>query len=104
MIQTVSLQDVLVQGSGHIVSDMGEEKVMLSIRNGKYYNLGEVGGRVWELMAEPVSVHRVIEALMGEYAVERGECEQQVLAFVEMLAAEGLISYGERSREHREAD
>ena len=33
---------------GNIVSDMGGEKVMLSIENGKYYNLGEMGGEIWE--------------------------------------------------------
>lgn len=42
--QTVSLNDYFVQGTGNIVSDMGGEKVMLSVLNGKYYNLGEVGG------------------------------------------------------------
>jgi len=29
---------------GNIVSNMDGEKVMLSIKNGKYYNLGEIGG------------------------------------------------------------
>ena len=28
---------------------MDGEKVMLSINNGKYYNLGEIGGDIWEL-------------------------------------------------------
>ena len=31
-----------VQKEGNVVSDMDGEKVMLSIHNGKYYNLGEV--------------------------------------------------------------
>ena len=29
---------------------MGGEKVMLSVKNGKYYNLGEIGGEIWELI------------------------------------------------------
>ena len=46
MIKTkqISLQNMVAQIPGNIVSDMGGEKVMMSINNGKYYNLGEIGG------------------------------------------------------------
>ena len=30
---------MIVQSKGNIVSDMGGEKVMLSVNNGKYYQL-----------------------------------------------------------------
>ena len=43
-IQTIS------QIKGNIVSDMSGEKIMLSIEKGKYYNLGEIGGEIWELI------------------------------------------------------
>ena len=39
-INEMSLKSVVSQVEGQIVSDMGGEKVMLSIPNGKYYNLG----------------------------------------------------------------
>ena len=45
-----SPDQVVVRAEGCIVSDMGNEKVMMSIRNGKYYNLGEVGGRMIKKM------------------------------------------------------
>lgn len=89
--QTISLQDVVVQGQGNIVTDMGGEKVMLSVNNGKYYNLGEIGGFIWEAMAEKVSVARLVGALMSEYEVEQSECEQQVLSFLQTMLEEGLI-------------
>ena len=47
-INEISLESVVSQVDGQIVSDMGGEKVMLSIHNGKYYNLGGLGGRIWE--------------------------------------------------------
>lgn len=37
----IDVNHVIVQVEGNIVSDMDGEKVMLSIKNGKYYNLGE---------------------------------------------------------------
>ncbi|OXM85212.1 lasso peptide biosynthesis PqqD family chaperone [Paenibacillus rigui] len=89
--KTVSLKESYVQAKGNIVSDMGGEKVMLSVHNGKYYNLGEVGGTIWDCLAVPASVQEVVSALMSEYQVEQGECEQQVVSFMEHLLEEKLI-------------
>ncbi|UKS24926.1 lasso peptide biosynthesis PqqD family chaperone [Paenibacillus sp. HWE-109] len=94
-VVSVSQKNVFVQSQGNIVSDMGGEKVMLSIHNGKYYNLGEIGGRIWELLAEPSEVAQIVSLLMAEYEVEQQECEQEVITFIERLSKEGLIEFGE---------
>ena len=76
---------------GNIVSDMGGEKVMLSVNNGKYYNLGEIGGDIWELIEGKPSVNQLVATLMSNYNVEQSECEEQVISFLELLLKEGLI-------------
>ncbi|TXK82499.1 lasso peptide biosynthesis PqqD family chaperone [Paenibacillus sp. N3.4] len=93
--RTISLPYYYVQGKGNIVSDMDGEKVMLSIHNGKYYNLGEIGGRIWELIARPVEISQIVAALMSEYEVDQSECELEVISFIGMLSKEGLIESGE---------
>jgi hypothetical protein len=87
----ITADELVVQSAGYLVSEMNGEKVMLSIENGKYYNLGQNGGRVWELIASPVSVHDVVKQLVAEYEVEPGACEQEVCSFLQQLAGEGLI-------------
>jgi hypothetical protein len=89
--QKFSLTHEVVQGKGNIVSEMGGEKVMLSIENGKYYNLGEVGGEIWELIQEPIKVNQVVSILMTNYEVEQADCEEQVISFLNQLNEEGLI-------------
>ena len=89
--EKISLNSRMVQSEGNVVSDMGGEKVMLNIEKGKYYNLGELGGVIWELMNTPIEVNRIITSLLSEYEVEKTECEQQVLSFVHSLHEEGLI-------------
>jgi acetylornithine/succinyldiaminopimelate/putrescine aminotransferase len=89
--QTVSLKLVVSQGAGNIVSDMDGEKVMLSIKNGKYYNLGELGGEVWELMKDPISVQELVTTLHSLYDVDRSKCEEQVTEFLNQLMQEDLI-------------
>ncbi|MFC3884760.1 lasso peptide biosynthesis PqqD family chaperone [Bacillus songklensis] len=93
--QTISLSKLIVQGKGNIVSDMDGERVMLSIYNGKYYNLGEMGGAIWDHIEKPVSVIQLVTRLMSEYEVEQSECEEQVISFLETLLEEGLLEIGE---------
>jgi len=91
--QTLSQQLFVIQGKNHIVSDMDGEKVLLSIENGKYYNLGVIGGRIWELVIEPVKIGQVINALLDEFEVEREECEMEVFSFLAQLSEEKLIHF-----------
>ncbi|MFD1957533.1 lasso peptide biosynthesis PqqD family chaperone [Paenibacillus thailandensis] len=64
---------------------------MLSIQNGKYYNLGAIGGRIWELMEQPVSVPAIVSRLVSEYDIESDVCEQQVRRFLGQMESEGLV-------------
>ena len=82
-----------VQKEGNVVSDMDGEKVMLSIHNGKYYNLGEIGGVIWGLLEEPKSIEELVNCLTAEYDVCPEECESQVQSFLDMLKREELINH-----------
>jgi hypothetical protein len=94
-IQEISLRDIVRQSEGTVVSEMDGEKVMLSIERGKYYNLGTIGGNIWELMDEPIQVDQLICLLTTIYEVDPSECEDQVISFLENLLKEELICTGE---------
>lgn len=89
--QVISLNQYVAQVKGNVVSDMDGEKVMLSIKNGKYYNLGRMGGVIWEHIEKSISVTELVTTLISEYEVEQSQCEGQVLSFLEMLLEEGLV-------------
>lgn len=91
------LNSIIVQIPGNVVSDMDGEKIMLNIKNGKYYNLGSLGGVIWELLKLPTSFDSLVLTLLSEYDVEREVCEEEVYRFVENLYLEGLISVSQRS-------
>ncbi|MFA1820260.1 lasso peptide biosynthesis PqqD family chaperone [Virgibacillus oceani] len=90
-MKNISIEQLVFQGEGHIVSDMDGEKVMFSIQNGKYYNLGEIGGEIWELIREGATVHEVILEMTDRYNVNKTECKEQVLAFIAHLYEEDLV-------------
>ncbi|WP_413307762.1 lasso peptide biosynthesis PqqD family chaperone [Bacillus sp. 1P10SD] len=84
-------EQTIEQSKDIIVSKMGEEKVMLSITNGKYYNLGELGGDIWDLLSNPKPLNQLVMELVKVYDVEQNQCEEQVKLFLEQLLEEGLI-------------
>lgn len=88
---SISIEQTISQVKGNIVSDMGGEKVMLSIENGKYYNLGEMGGEIWELIQDKITTNEIIATLLSRYDVEKSVCEEQVVTFLEHLYEEKLI-------------
>jgi hypothetical protein len=89
--KNISLKTIVSQKEGNIVSNMGGEKVMLSVQNGKYYNLGEIGGVIWDKIEKPLTINQLVLALTAEYDVNQSECEEQVLSFLEKLVTEGLV-------------
>jgi hypothetical protein len=87
----ISIDHIVSQVSGSIVSDMAGEKVMLSVKNGKYYNLGKTGGDIWELIEGKISILQLVDSLVTNYEVDRSVCIEQVITFLENLLNEGLI-------------
>ena len=87
----ITKNTLVSQKSGNIVSDMDGEKVMLSIQSGKYFNLGEIGGEIWELIKEPTSIQDLVTTMQSQYNVAQDECEQQDTVFLNQLKEEELI-------------
>ncbi|MBW7476738.1 lasso peptide biosynthesis PqqD family chaperone [Paenibacillus oenotherae] len=88
---TLTMGHIIAQTKGNLVSNMDNDKVLMSINSGKYYNLGGIGGKIWELIETPVSVEEIVAALTVEYEVGTAECSSQVLAFLHNLLQEQLI-------------
>jgi hypothetical protein len=72
-------------------AEIDGEIVALHIEKGTCYGLNKVGSRVWQLAATPRRVADICRALRDEYDVSAATCEEQVLALLEGLRAEGLI-------------
>jgi tRNA splicing ligase len=92
----VLLTNTISKATGNIVSDMNGEKVMLCVSKGKYYNLGEVGGRIWDYIEKPIAVPEIINLLIAEYQVEKTDCQTNVITFLNSLLIEGLIEISEK--------
>lgn len=84
-------QTLLKRKTEIMTADMSGETVMMDIETGKYYNLGSVGGRIWELLETSISVSSLTDKLLLEYDVTREKCLEDILPFLSALLERGLI-------------
>ncbi len=89
--KSISTESRVSQIEDIVVSDIDDEKVMMSVEKGQYYNLDTVGSRVWELIDKPIKVSELIDALLLKYDVDRETCERDVLVFLEELHKDGIL-------------
>jgi hypothetical protein len=82
----------MIQRDPEIIgAEAGEDLVMVSIETGHYYGVSKIGKEIWRMIESPVTVSDLINDLMTTFAVDRACCEEQTLAFLEELLAEGLL-------------
>lgn len=89
---TILSSSVVVAGKENTFSELGDEAVILDLKQSMYFGLDPVGTFIWQLVQEPVRVSDVYAAVLGCYNVDEDTCEREVLAFLNDLASEGLIS------------
>ena len=85
---------ILSRREGLMTADMNGSAVMMDIMTGKYYNLGDVGGRIWELLEEPMTVSELVQKLTAEYDVSAETCRADILPFLNTLLERGLLVEG----------
>jgi len=87
----ISLDSIVAVSPDQVSCDLGGEVAILNLKNGTYYGLEEVGAAVWNLVAEPKPVSRILEALLDRYEVDHERCRNDLLTLLGMLNARGLI-------------
>jgi hypothetical protein len=92
MSAPLSLSSTVQWSNDQIAATVDREVVILSVERGSYYGLDEIGSEIWEKLSSPVRVDTLCDLLAVNYDAERGTIERDVLALLERLAAEGLVS------------
>ena len=88
---SLTMDLVIAQGEGQVSTVVDGKAVLMSVDNGKYYNMCDIGTRIWVLIETPTTHWRGCDQMVQEYEVERGACEADVLALLTKLLANDLI-------------
>jgi hypothetical protein len=81
----------VVASDDQVHTSLGDETVILGLRDGVYYGLDAVGALVWSLVATPRRVADLVRAVTAEFDVDSERCERDVLTLLGELAGHGLI-------------
>jgi len=87
----ITLDSLIQRDPEMIFSDMDGETVMMSIDNGEYYGLNQVGSTIWELLEKPITVKTMVSELMNKFNVSQKQCEEDVLLFLNTLYEKKLV-------------
>lgn len=71
---------------------LGEEIVILGLRDSVYYGLSDVGARIWDLIQTPRTVAEILNALVTEYEVTAAEAAAGLDRLLRDLEARGLVA------------
>ncbi|WP_018290048.1 PqqD family peptide modification chaperone [Verrucomicrobium sp. 3C] len=75
-----------------------ESVVILHTEEGTYYQLDGVGGRIWELLEEPVSFGGLVAALVAEFEVDGSRCSADTEALLRDLLDRRMVRRVEAGR------
>ena len=88
----ITLNSIVSRKADVYFSEVDGETVMMNIETGKYTSLNGTGGKIWELIENPIELNEVCTKLLGEFDVEKSICESEVLTFVNSLEENKLIN------------
>jgi len=101
----ISLSCVAKINGDNIVSrELEGEAVMLNLESGAYFGLDQVGTRIWALIQEHGSLHKVLEVMQSEYDVAPDILQYDLLRLVDELRGKGLVSVTERTESKAPGD
>lgn len=88
----ITLQSLLVRKeTGFLVSELGNEMVMMNTRTGDYIGLNEVSTDIWKLLEQPVKTEDIVADLTRRYNVDQHNCESQTIECLNKMLSQGLI-------------
>ena len=74
------------------------EAIVLTPMNSKIYNLNETGSRIWAWLDGKPTVGELAARMQSEFKVSEEQAQADVIAFLEELAARGMVTLGEGSK------
>jgi hypothetical protein len=78
---------------GLLVSELGNEMVMMDIESGNYIGLNETGRVIWELIDQPLKVNDLIMQLLNRYEIGYEECSRDTLDYLNKMDEQKILSY-----------
>lgn len=90
-IRTRATMSTLKIADNVLFQEVDGEAVLLSLDQGCYYGLDELGTRIWKLLDQDLDNEQVVAAIVEEYDVAPEQARRDLDRFLGDLEQSGLI-------------
>jgi Coenzyme PQQ synthesis protein D (PqqD) len=94
MSADLKLTDTVSQAPDHLATELGGRFILMSIEQGAYCGLDDIGSDIWRRLASPLTVEQLCETMAAEYQGDRDQITADVLSLLASLRDERLIHVG----------
>lgn len=81
-----------VATTDQLSTTLGNEVVILGLRDSVYYGLSDVGVRIWQLVQAPRTLAEITAVLAAEYEVTAETAAADLEALLADLSSRGLVA------------
>ena len=92
VIDALPSDAAVVVTADQLSTRLGEEIVILGLRDSVYYVLSDVGARIWDLIQTPRTVDEILSALVAEYEVATADAAAGLDRLLRELETRGLVA------------
>jgi hypothetical protein len=92
VIDALPSNAAVVVTADQLSTRLGEEFVILGLRDTVYYGLSDAGARIWDLIQTPRTVEEILTTLAAEYEVTADGAAAGVHRLLRELEIRGLVA------------
>lgn len=89
---TIGDTTLLSRPANLVASEIDGEMVILNIESGHFFQLNDVGSRIWEALETPMTMADLSRAMLDRFDVDEETCRSDVAEFVGQLTRNGLVA------------
>ena len=82
---------VISRSPSVLTAEVDGEIVMMSIEQGRYFGLDDIGSDIWKRIESPCSFAALIDRLIADYDADRATIAADVQALLGRMAAQDVV-------------
>jgi hypothetical protein len=90
-VPSISEATVISRNAGVLTAEVDDEIVMMSIEQGRYFGLDDIGSDIWRRIEAPCSFAALVDGLVVDYDADRATIAADVQALLGRMAAQDVV-------------
>jgi Coenzyme PQQ synthesis protein D (PqqD) len=91
MPTSITTETIVRRKPDALFAAAGGDVVLMSIEQGKYLGLDDIGTEIWQLMEQPIAVRALCAALAEKFDGEPAVIERDVSALLDQLISFAMV-------------